>query len=120
MQKFLFLSILFFAFACNETTEEKIPDYVIPMEKMATVLVDVHLLEASLNVGLGANAINPSFLGKPNIEQVNEDVLKKHGVDKHLFDTSFVYYSRHPEVLNEIYQTVLNELSKKQSEILNQ
>ncbi|MBL7883895.1 MAG: DUF4296 domain-containing protein, partial [Bacteroidia bacterium] len=87
MQKFLFLSYLFLAVACKENTEEQIPDYVIPAEKMATVLVDVHLLEASLNVGLGANAVNPSFIGKAVTEQVNEDVLKKHGVSKQLYDT---------------------------------
>lgn len=120
MQKFLIFSFIFLFVACKETAEEQIPDYVIPAEKMANVLVDVHLVEATLNVGMGANPMNPSFSGQPNAGHITEDVFKKHGISKQLYDTSFTFYSQHPQMLNEIYQTVLNELSKKQAEVLSQ
>jgi hypothetical protein len=54
------------------------------------------------------NSINP-----------NTDVMKKNNITKKQFDDSFEFYSRNPVLLTEVYQLVLNNLSKMQAEVVN-
>ena len=83
---------------------------------MAAVMVDVHLLEASMNViGVGEGRINLGTDGAP----LDIDVLKKHNITKKQFDESFNFYSNNPQLLSEVYQMVLNDLSKMQAEVTN-
>ena len=46
----------------------------------------------------------------------NEFIFKTHHITKQSYDNSMAFYTLHPEILNEIYEEVINELSKKQSE----
>jgi uncharacterized protein DUF4296 len=111
-------SILLFAllFSCNSTENSKVdvPDNILPAEKMAKVMVDVHLLEASLSISTYSkdnvvmNNINPS-----------SDILKKNEVTKAQYDESFRFYSQNPPLLVQVYQLVLNDLSKMQAEVMN-
>ncbi|NBX87236.1 MAG: DUF4296 domain-containing protein [Bacteroidetes bacterium] len=43
--------------------------------------------------------------------------LKKNNITKKQFDESFRFYSLHPKMLSEVYQIVLNNLSKMQAEV---
>lgn len=89
------------------------PDSVLTEEKMAAVMVDVHLLEAALNTR--AYSKDPVMMSKIHPDS---DILKKHGVSKQLYDESFDFYSRNPILLAEVYQLVLNDLSKMQAEVM--
>lgn len=112
MNKILLLFSVVFLIGCSSIEDRAtIPDSVLSQEKMAEVLVDVHLLEASLNVSALSrdqqimNSIHP-----------DSDVLKKHNVTKEQYQESFTFYSQNPLLLGEIYQFVLNNLSKMQAE----
>ena len=115
MKKFavLFLSILLLA--CSSKQVESIPDSVLPEEKMAEVLVDIHLLEATMNL----TPYTPgqiAAIGDTVVTTV--DVFKKNNISKKQYDESFEFYTQHPELLSEIYQLVLNNFSKMQAETM--
>lgn len=110
----IFLLSLLFSCTAIEDKEVKIPENILSEEKMAQVMVDVHLLEATLNVSTFSkdnvvlNNINPS-----------SDILKKNGVTKKQYDENFQFYTQYPQLLVEVYQLVLNDLSKMQAEVMN-
>lgn len=103
---------------CTCTSIEErpsIPNTILSQEKMAEVMVDVHLLEASLNL----NAYNKDQIVVANNIKPNSDILKKNNVTKKQYLESFDFYSRNPLLLTEVYQLVLNNLSKMQAEEMN-
>lgn len=110
--------IAFFALftACAGDKEQSIPDTVMGKEQMAKVMVDIHLLEASMNL----NAYNPQrVLVAENAVQFDVDVLKKNNISRSKYEESFQFYSQHPRLLSEVYELVLNELSRMQAEVSN-
>jgi hypothetical protein len=56
----------------------------------------------------------------PDLEATTLEVFKKKGITKEQYDTSFIFYTRNPQLLSEIYQLVLNNLSQLQAEVANQ
>jgi len=100
--------------ACSDPQDVKIPTDVLSKEKMAEVMVDVHLLEATVNLTVSATD-KAAFNEKGDMI----DVYKKHGITRKQYDDSYIFYTRHPEILGEIYQQVLNELSKMQAQVTN-
>jgi hypothetical protein len=115
MKSLLPLLLFSVLFSCTPIEDQRvsIPSDVLPEEKMAQVMVDVHLLEAALSVGT---------YGKDNMTLQNirpsSDILKKNGVTKQQYDQSFEFYSRNPKLLGEVYDLVLNDLSKMQAEVM--
>lgn len=108
----IFACLLFFS--CSNIKTVKIPDTVLSKQKMAQVMVDIHLLEGSMSLnGTNADKITPEN-PSPNF-----DVLKKNNISKKQYDESFDFYSQHPALLNEVYDLVLNDLSKMQAEVTN-
>ncbi len=114
MKKLIPIFIIIILSACSSIEDRvNIPNSILSEEKMAEVLVDVHLLEASLNISTYSrdqvvmNNINP-----------NSNILKKNNITKKLYDESFEFYSKNPLLLTEVYQLVLNNLSKMQAEVM--
>lgn len=104
-------------FACSDDKQVEIPAGVLSQEQMATVMAEVHLLEASLNLNI-SSAITKG--DAPDLQATTLEVLKKKGVTKEKYETSFLFYSQHPEILSEIYQQVLNNLSQLQAKVANE
>lgn len=114
MKKIITILCIVFIAACTSIEDRvAIPDTVLSQEKMADVLVDVHLLEAALNV----NALSRDQQIMNSIHP-DSDVLKKHNVTKEKYQESFTFYSQNPLLLAEVYQFVLNNLSKMQAEVM--
>lgn len=112
MKRFIFFLFIIILSACSSNDKQvKIPENILSKGEMAAVMVDIHLLEASLNISsygrdqVVMNNINP-----------NSDILKKNNITKEKFEESFVFYSENPVLFSEVYQLVLNELSKMQAE----
>ena len=114
MKKNLIAVILLTLFACNEEVEI-IPDNVFSREKMVSVMVDVQLVEAALSV----NQLKGDEAKKAAVNYY-DSVMKQHNISKKKFDTSFKYYAEHPGLMEEIYDEMLNELSKRQAEVENE
>jgi hypothetical protein len=119
MKKIFFILITVFIVACSSETTVSIPDTVLPQEKMAKVMVEVHLLEATLNMN-APNPNNASITLPGNAIVPNADIFKSQNITKEQYDESFVFYTQHPNLLVEIYQLVLNDLSKMQAEVMTE
>lgn len=106
----LFFCLLFLA--CSSPESLKIPSTVLSKEKMAALMLDIQLMEATMNTSI----MKTEFL---SAAPPNTNILKKNGVSKKQYDESFEFYANHPELFAEIYQIVLNDLSKMQAEVMN-
>lgn len=104
-------------FACSEDKQVVIPAGVLPKEQMAAVMTEIHLLEASQNLNISSPVAKDEL---PDLESTTLELLKKKGVTKEQYETSFIFYSEHPEILSEIYQEVLNSLSQLQAKVANE
>ena len=97
------------------TSEEKgisIPATTLSKEKMVGLMLDIHISEATMNM----TPINRNVSDKP---LPGIDVLKKNSISKEQFDESFIFYTKHPILLNEIYDEVMDSLSKMQAEVIS-
>ena len=104
---FISISILFFSCGIGK---DKVPDSVLPIDKMVQVQVGIHLLEAEQ----GQRTIDQSLNGTDTISF--QSVFKKENITKTQYDSSLIFYSAHPQLLDEVYDKVINELNKMQSE----
>ena len=96
----IFLGLLF---SCNEKVVEK-PENLIPEDKMAAILYDISLLNAS-------KIINESVLNEYEIEPM-EYIYTKYGIDSVQFVGSDTYYASIPTVYESIYTQVKDKLEK--------
>ncbi len=96
--------------ACSLTScKVKRPDTVLPDDKMEAVLYDYHIAKA-----MGEQVpYNESY---KRILYV-ESVYKKHGITEAQFDTSMVWFARHPEALRDIYEKVNQRLKTEKEKI---
>ena len=104
----VFASIVFFVLACNP--KESAPGNLLPPDSMVSILVDIHLAEAAA----GVTRINDVQSFKA--QELYPVIYKSHKTDSATFHTSFNYYLKNPKQLEAIYDKVLNELSRRESE----
>src|ERR1043165_6193679 len=109
MKKFFtpltFALAIFLFISCSSKTDT-IPSKVIPKDKMADILVDVHLAEASAeNRGLNSPQINLLMAAK------YDSLFQKHKTTFAQFKSSYEYYLVHPDELSEIYSQVITKLT---------
>lgn len=89
--------------ACTGDTEK--PLEVLPEDKMAAILTDVHLIEGAKT---GRKIMGDTLF----IETYYAKVFSKHNTNLEDFNTSFEYYSRNPKIMNGIYERVVENLNK--------
>ncbi len=111
---FPFFFSCFFLLACSNNEQPSIPNSVLPKEQMAQIMVDVHLMEASMNLAM----YSPEKIITTK-QKLNANIFKKNNISKKQFDDSFDFYSKNQELLTEVYQLVLDNLSKMQAEEMN-
>ena len=115
MKQTLYSILTFFiltSFACNSSAPEVIiPPEVMSKDSMVSILVDVHLLEATIDLGIMQGAIDPKQADK------YYPVFKKHNITRQQYDKNLLFYSSHPELLDQIYDKVIAGLSRKQAEL---
>lgn len=110
------IAILYFHFSllsCRKKSVE-IPADVLKQQEMIAVLVDVQIAEAALTqravTGTSLQSYTASYY---------KDVFEKHKITPQKYIRSMGWYTRHPELMNKIYEEVINRLSAKQSEVTN-
>ena len=107
----LFVLFVILNFACGKS-ETKIPDSIQSPKMMTEILVEVHMVDA---------AVNLSSYGQPNLptnkEKIFLQIYQKYGISKKQFEESFNYYTAHPELFEKIYAEVIAGLSRKQAEL---
>lgn len=94
---------------CLAACQVKRPGTVLPDAKMEAVLYDFHIAKA-----MGEEL--PYNEGYKRVLYI-ESVYRKHGIDQAVFDSSMVWFARHPDVLAKIYEKVNKRLKAERDEI---
>ena len=109
----LLIAYCLLCFSCGENNKQVIiPADVLPKEKMAVVIADIHIAEAELYLNSHQTLQNDSTPHQPADFQ---KIFAKNSITKGQYDRSIAFYIDHPEQLNEVYEIVLNELSRMQA-----
>ena len=110
-RKFLFVLITSaFCFQFCSQTEKSVPNEFIQPDSMVALLIDIHLAEAA------SNATRINDVQKFSAADLYPVIFRTHHTDSAAFRKSFDYYLQHPKKLDKIYEQVLNELSKRESD----
>lgn len=107
-----FFLLLAFA-ACYRSA--KVPEFnaaaILPPDSMVAVLTDIHILE-----GID-NTVNKKDTAMANVtERTLDIILNKHRIDRDAFEENLRYYAYHTEEYDKIYDQVIINLSKLESE----
>jgi hypothetical protein len=114
VKKLLLICLSAILFSCAEHKPETAPkpSNLVDPEIMVDVLVDLHLMEASLSLKM----LEDHRTARDTGEFYNP--YRKHSVSNKDFDDSFRYYASKPEALNEIYEEVLDRINQRQAEVM--
>ncbi len=115
MKKYLILLGLAFGLGCGEKPDESVPIDVLSIQEMTEIMVDVQLIEG----GIVIRKYNKTQR-KGQITDYYKSLYHKHKVSKETFEHSLKYYTDHPDKLEEIYDGMLERLSKLEAEVQNE
>ena len=92
--------------SCTQKT--KIPDTILPPDKMEKVLMDMLRAEEFLNQRQSDSAIADSF----NRVKLYQSVLTLHKTTKENFKKSFTFYEAHPDWLKVVLDSMHSEATR--------
>ena len=104
----LFLCITIFQSSCAEK-EISIPDDVMKQKEMTAILTDVHIAQASLTSRIPIDSSSFSMNDYLNT------ILKNHKTKREDFLRSLKFYSDNPEILEQVYDSVITGLSRMEA-----
>ncbi|GAB3576965.1 hypothetical protein GCM10027578_43810 [Spirosoma luteolum] len=94
--------------AC-EAPEDKRPDDVIPEDRMANILTEIHLIEARVN----RFALPSGDSSRALYKHLEGQLFRRMKVDTATYSRSYIFYSSHPKEMQRIYESVVDQLKKK-------
>lgn len=100
----LFWLILFSLFACEE--EDKPP---FSKEKIQSILMQVHLTDASASTLLGEFKDSVSNVYMDQVKAINK-------ITDEEIESIFIYLKDHPEFAEEVYQNMIKDINQVQTE----
>jgi len=110
---FLMLAVAVLFASCNSSGKEK-PEVFLEQKEFISLLAEIHLSDA---------VAEEKGKGDPKIEQILaskglEQILKNNNLSRPQFDSIFNYYVSDPNLLKEVYTKLIEDLSKKQAELV--
>ncbi|MGK0406437.1 MAG: hypothetical protein ACJAZH_000249 [Roseivirga sp.] len=112
LKYYLGFCLLIFS-ACSPQAPQKtadLPEWIIPEDIMMAVLTDVHIIEGAR---IGKTVLGDSLWTIDHYDKLWE----KYHISETLYDSSFRFYSRNPEKMDQLYEQVLTNLSTMSSEL---
>jgi hypothetical protein len=106
---FLLFTIIILFTACSEEPVS-IPDDVIKQKEMAVILTDIHLAQSA--IGDLSRTDSVTFTMKDYLAYI----LKRNHVKKEDLLRSLKFYSEQPEILGQVYDSVITRLSRLEGE----
>lgn len=108
--KILGFLLLIGLWSCKtKSKNEELPDEVLPKDSMVQVMIDMNLLEAAFSLNMVQNNLDPAHT------DAQYSVVKKNGISYSRYQNSLAFYTAHPTQLNDVYASVIEELSKMES-----
>ncbi|MBQ5887787.1 MAG: DUF4296 domain-containing protein [Bacteroidaceae bacterium] len=83
------------------------PKNILSQGKMGEVLYDYHLARALID--------KEHYAGYYKEKLVYRAVFEKHGITKEMFDSSLVWYNRHPKQMVEVYKGLESRIKNEQA-----
>lgn len=99
-----FLAVVFVALPFVQSCKPALPSDVLTSGEMEDILYDYHLTQA---------AVEAERLSSSDMYAYRLAVLRKHGVTQARFDSSMVYYTRHTELLQKVYENLYDRLNRE-------
>jgi Domain of unknown function (DUF4296) len=107
VKKYLLGIIILMAVGC---LPGRAPNSLMDESEMVGYLIDLHIAEASVqNLRLDKDSAMIVFAAREKL------LLLEHNITDSVFIHSYNYYLDHPEKLEEIYSTVVDSISLRQS-----
>ena len=102
------LSVLLLACSAPKT---EIPTEILSETEFANMLKEIHVAEAAFELNKSKGMEN----AKNTLANSYQSIYKKYDIDDSTFNKSLEYYAKHPEILEDIYSTVLEQLTGERS-----
>jgi len=112
MKKLVFGALLYVLASCHGDNSVRVPAGIISPDSMVQVLTDVHIFQATLQLG---------YFKSDSVQvtaKAFDDILKKHHLTQGEYSKCLEYYCYHPDLFDDIYEKVLNNISKQKAELL--
>lgn len=103
----IFLTVLVIVCACSRS---EAPDDLIGQEKMASLMIEIHLLEAKVN----NTTIEPADSTQAVYEHLERKIFDKLEISQEQYERSFNYYVDRPNEFEKIYAVVVDSLMEKE------
>jgi len=103
---YLFTFIVIAFISCDREVIEK-PRHLVKEKQMISMLVDIHLAEATFN-----RMQTDSIVSKSSSANFYYSVLEKYEVPDSVFERSLLYYASNPKNFEKLYREVMNKLSE--------
>ncbi len=108
-----FCFLFFLITACmQDRYAHDTPETLLSKEKMADILIDVHLVESDLK----------SFSKEVALGQfvrTEKEILKKHNIDSLTFQQNYQYYAERLPEFEQIYKLVVDSLQTLKDRYMN-
>jgi hypothetical protein len=109
-QFFLLLAVGAILVGCSR----KLPEGILPANKMVPIIVDIHLSEA-----INGQKFNISMVRDSLVEELYLSICKKYKLDRSVIEKSLLYYGKHTGEFIPIYDEALNVLSEMEIKAKN-
>lgn len=110
---FVFFIILIFSSCYNiNNSKPANPEILLSKSQMVDIITEVQLVEANFTIKknrISADELKPKYYNK---------VLQQYGITIEQLKDNIDYYNNYPKIMEEIYESVLANLSKIQSKVL--
>ncbi len=90
----------------------KMPADILPLTKMKMILADMHIADAVAETKAKGGA-NEGEVTRALYAQI----YKNNGITEDQFKQSYQFYLAHPAWQNKLYEEILTELSKRESDV---
>jgi len=105
-----FFLTLFFSFVfLSCMRKDEVPNHILPIPKMAHILLDIHLAESKVNSFRLMTMDSVAALYKT----YESRIFQKHKITDSIYKKSYRFYAAHPELLDQVYGIVVDSLSAR-------
>jgi hypothetical protein len=110
--KVLTFTILYLLLSCKSKNQVSIPSDILPPDSMTALLADVHILQASAQLGYSENIKDTS------LQLAYQSLWRKHNLTENSYNKNMLYYCNHPKLLDSVYEKVLGDLNQRKAELM--
>ena len=104
--------------ACGHRDKGFMPERLLTEEEMIDVMTDVQIIEAQINYQKSSDKEHDTISAdyKAMTQAYYDQFFEHYGITDSIFSQNIRYYTERPEALEHIMDSVMNRLSREQSE----